>query len=218
EEGPDVYASMLAAPDSLGPGHRPPSESILTISDEQIDQITAQRPFMLPDTVDFQAGEIETLLTPDRVMMPSDVLLTAILTSAIDDRPIYFATTTAVYENLDLRPYLIRQGVAYRLNNGTVAADSASGIVSLRGTQFEPAAGPFLDLPRTDTLAWDVFMHRGGIPDEWSHWVDASTQGIPIYYAYMHYGAAEAHALRGQNEAAQRHIERADAWYDLALR
>ena len=61
-------------------------------------------------------------------------------------------------------------------------------------------------------------MHRGGIPDEWNHWADAATQGIPFYYAYTHLAAAQAHMERGDSAQVQRHMERAEAWSALGQR
>src|SRR5690606_40170741 len=78
--------------------------------------------------------------------------------------------------------------------------------------------GPYLDLPRTDSLVWNVFMHRGGIPDGWNHWVDVATQSIPLYYAYTHIATAQAHAMRGDSTQVDRHMERANAWHTLGRR
>ena len=79
-------------------------------------------------------------------------------------------------------------------------------------------AGGYIDLPRTDTLLWDVFVHRGGIPDEWEFWPEPSTRNIPWYYLYAHYAAYAAHTMLGEEQKAARHLDRFEAWRELAER
>jgi len=200
------------------PLNRPPTRSIIQLTEEQIDQIANTPPFATRDTLVFRASNIETTLPPNTVMIPADIFLTGIVATAIGDRPIYFASTTDAYNQINLGRFLIRQGVAYKLHDGPVPADSASGIVALGEGPLARVLGPHVDLPRTDSLLWNVFVHRPGFPDSWEHWVDEPTQGIPYYYAYAHYAAAEGHARQGAEEEAQRHIERARAWERLGQR
>jgi hypothetical protein len=125
--------------------------------------------------------------------------------------------TTQAYEELNLRNYLIRQGVAFKLNNGPVAADSARGIYAVPAGETG-LLGPFIDLPRTETLVSDVFVHRGGFPEEWNHWVDSATEGIPFYYAYTHYGLSLVYAQLGRQQAADEHYRRAEQFLRLGNR
>ncbi|MGH7444663.1 MAG: hypothetical protein ACREKM_07290, partial [Longimicrobiales bacterium] len=146
------------------------------------------------------------------------VFLAAMITTAIDDRPVYFSMTTQAYDDLSLRPYLIRQGLAFKLNNGPVQPDPARGLYQVPddGTGFSAMVGPYLDLPRTEKLLDEVFVHRGGFPDEWDHWADRATTGIPNYYGIAHYAAALVHSLRGDSIASNRHLERGGEYIDLA--
>ncbi|HLU24074.1 MAG TPA: DUF2723 domain-containing protein, partial [Longimicrobiales bacterium] len=227
EGSPELYP-MAASPaigdrsgqelTDLAPGQRPPTRSVFQLTDEQIDEIAATLPFVTRDPLAFRAGAIESTIPAGTIMIPADIFMTAIITAAVDDRPIYFASTTSAYEKLNLWDFLIRQGVAFKLNNGPVEEDPERGIVRIPESPLTPALGQHIDLPRTDALLWNVFMHRGGIPDEWTRWVDASTQGFPVYYAYTHHAAAQAHRARGNLEEAARHLERADAWLSLARR
>ncbi|MFO7260905.1 MAG: DUF2723 domain-containing protein, partial [bacterium] len=100
----------------LPPGRRPPTRSIIPLTDEQIDRIANTRPFITQETQTFVAGNIETTIPRGTIMIPADLFLGFIISSSIDDRPIYFATTTQAYDELNLWPYLIRQGVAFKLN------------------------------------------------------------------------------------------------------
>jgi hypothetical protein len=151
-------------------------------------------------------------------MVPADFFMAQIIQSAMGDRPIYFAMTTQAYEELSLRPFLIRQGVALKLNDGPVQPDSARGIYEVPPSGLTGIIGPYIDMPRTEALLTDVFVHRGGIPGEWGHWVDVATEGIPAYYGYSHLGMALVYEQHGQVSDAQRHMLRGNQWLELANR
>ncbi len=198
----------------------PPTRSIIPLSDTEIDRIAGTYPFRTDQTLSFTAGKVETTLSEGTVMLPADVFMTAILTEIMKapaDRPIYYASTTQTYRDLNLDDFLIRQGFAYQLHDGPVEADSTRGIYQLpTNSPFRTVVGRYFDLPRTDSLLWDVFVHRPGIPEKWPHWVDAATQNIPYYYSWTHYAAAQVHYMLGEEQKAQRHLERAEAWSKLA--
>lgn len=219
-EAPDFYRQMVMSGDTGGVtagARRPavPTGSILPLTNEQIRDVTNTPPYRTDRAQMFSTHNIETLLPAETVMMPADIFLAQIIVSALGDRPIYFAMTTQAYEELNLRPYLIRQGVAFKLNNGPVEADPARGIYPVPNVPMASLIGPWIDMPRTEALLSEVFMHRGGFPTEWGHWVDAATDGIPIYYGYSHYGMSLVYSTIGQDTAAARHAERGDEWLRL---
>ena len=73
----------------------------------------------------------------------------------------------------------------------------------------------WLDVERTRKLAWEVFMHRGGLPDGWSHWPYRAVLGVPSYYAWVHYSLYQA-ATQAEREAeAVENMDRAEAWARL---
>jgi hypothetical protein len=162
------------------------------------------------------AHGIEAVIPANTVMMPADIFLAQISTSAIGDRPVYFSMTTQAYEELNLRPFLVRQGVAFKLHDGPVQADTARGIYPVPPGQAAPLIGPWMDIPRTETLLSEVFIHRSGIPTEWGHWVDAATDQIPAYYGYSHYGLAMMYDVIGRGQDAARHMALAEEWLRLA--
>lgn len=200
------------------PGTFVPTKSIVPLELGEIQQVAGTRPYQLQESLLYRAGNIETVLQQGTWMVPSRVFLAAMITTAIDDRPIYFAMTTQAYEDLSLRPYLIRQGLAFKLNNGPVQPDHARGIFEVPddGSGFTSMVGPYIDLPRTERLLDEVFVHRGGFPDEWGHWADKATTGIPNYYGIAHYGAALVNSIQGDTTAADRHLDRGAAFIDLA--
>ncbi|MGH7503601.1 MAG: glycosyltransferase family 117 protein [Longimicrobiales bacterium] len=201
----------LGQPDAFGV----PTRSIVPLSDEEILQIANTPPYLLQQARSYDAGDLRSDLPANSVIIPSDLFLGSIIRTAIEDRPIYFAMTTQAYEELALRPYLIRQGVAFKLNNGPVVADSVRGILPTPPSQIGAFTGPWIDLPRTEALVSDVFVHRGGFPVTWGHWVDSATEGIPFYYGYTHYGLAEVYSSIGRSEDAERHAARANEFFRL---
>ena len=86
------------------------------------------------------------------------------------------------------------------------------GVVELPPTEYTSVLGLMVNAPRSTQLIWEVYMHRGGLPDEWAHWPDQSTIGIPNYYAWSYYALFQAAALAGDEEEAAKNRERGDAW------
>jgi hypothetical protein len=225
EQGPEVYARMVMPTDTAGepvedpgPGRRAPTRSIVDFSDAEINQVANTPPYNLNEPMSFDAGRISTSLPQGDLIIPSDMIMASIIQTAIEDRPIHFAMTTAAYNELRLRPYLIRQGVTYRLNDGPVQADSLGGIWRAPNAQVESVTGPHMNIPVTEELVTNVFMHRGGFPEEWTHWVDSATEGIPFYYGFTHYGLAQAYMDIGNRAAAEAHTRRAEAFLNLGYR
>jgi hypothetical protein len=222
-EGPEFYRQYVTRGDTSGVTAETrvggaPSGTILPLTDAQINEVTATPPSRLPDARTYRAHGIETVLPANTVMVPADYFLGQIILSGLGDRPIYFAMTTQAYEELNLRPYLIRQGVALKLNDGPVMPDSTRGVYEVPPSGLTSIIGPYIDVPRTERLLSDVFVHRGGIPEEWGHWVDVATEGIPAYYGYSHLGMALVYESHGRSEDAQRHYVRGNQWLDLANR
>ena len=189
------------------------------MSDSRIDSIPMlynQNPynFLVENPMRMQAGQISFTVPGQRVLLPADVFLLNIIQNALGDRPVYFATTTQAYGRVGIGQNLIRHGLALKLSPEPPQPDAARGIYAMPEDVQLP--GAYIDLPRTDTLLWDVFVHRGGIPDEWEFWPEPSTTNIPYYYLYAHYAAYAAHTLKGEQEAAARHLERVEAWRALA--
>jgi len=219
ENAPELYAQRMlptdapgVSPEDIPPGRRAPLKTILPFTDEQVQELAGTPPFYMDSAQPFQAGNIETLLSPGDAytgtVIPSDLFLAAIIRQAIGDRPIYFAMTTQAHNELALRPYLIRHGLALKLHNGPVQTDTATGIVPIpQNNQLAGLLGPYIDLPRTEELMSGVFRHGPGFPEEWDHWVDAASEQIPAYYGYTHWGMALVYDMLGRTEDADRHME-----------
>jgi len=228
-DGPPEYTAIAQRGDSAGVSAGPrqpggsPTRTILPLTDAQIDQVAGTAPFQTEETQVFRAGgpgAIETVVPAGTIVVPADIFLAQIVNAALGDRPIYFAMTTAAYENLKLYPYLIRQGVAFKLNDGPVHEDPARGIrrvpTELLPQQLGSLMGPFMDVPRTEELLSKVFVHSHGFPDKWGHWVDSATDGIPAYYGYTHLGLAAVYQSMGDTAQSRKHQEQTERFLRLA--
>ncbi|HSM37686.1 MAG TPA: DUF2723 domain-containing protein [Longimicrobiales bacterium] len=220
DDGPGIYRTPTLSADpppqttagDPGPGRRAPTASIIQLDSARIDTV-AMSGFPVRQDQELTAGDIRSIIPAGTFLLPADVFLAHIIGNAIADRPIFFAATTQAYRKLGLDPFLVRQGVAYRLNDGP--PEAGNGVVQIQDPSVGQS-GEFIDLARTDSLLWNEFVHRDGFPEEWEFWVDESTQGIPFYYGTAHYMAALGHLSQQDTAAAQRHMARAQEWNRLA--
>jgi hypothetical protein len=161
--------------------------------------------------VEFTPG-FSALLPAGTYVEPWHQFALAIISSARGDRPVYFASSGNAADHLGLTPYLVRQGLAFRLNDGIPDPEVREEIVELTNSAFTNVTGVYLDSPRTRTLASEVFMHREGLPDGWTRWPWRAVLGIPSYYSWVHYSLYEAALLGGDMDEAEYQIGRAEAW------
>ncbi len=156
-----------------------------------IDQVGGSY-FQLDRARQFAFGEIRTMLPEGTILYPWHQYTLGILSTALGDRPVYFASSGNAAESLGLEPYLVRQGLAFKLYEGQILDDRPEGVIPMPpSSPLTPVTGQFVDRPRTELLAQEVFIHRGDLP-EWDHWPDIATLGIPNYYAWVYYSLAQA--------------------------
>ena len=136
-----------------------------------------------------------------------------LIQNSIDDRPIYFSSSGSAAQDLGVAPYLVRQGLAFRLYPGPPDIDPRNAL--LEDPQIVSVTGLWLDVERTRTLADEVFMHRTGIPDGWSHWPDRSTVGIPNYYSWVFAALTQNAIQTGDDELRMKYEDRALVWQML---
>ena len=117
---------------------------------------------------------------------------------------------------MGLDPYLVRQGLAFKLNDGPLSEEQhPEGAVQMARSPYISVIGDWVDVPRTRTLLDDVFVQHTGIPDEWRHWPDQSTIGIPNYYGWAYLALMQAAMQRGDEQASGRYQDRAERWMAL---
>ncbi len=182
---------------------RPPTKSIMPFTDEQ--------------TMQLALGNVVATVQAGQFLSPWQQFALNLINEVVDERPIYFASSGNAASSLGLQPYLYRQGLAFRLNNGPLVEEEAPGIQRMEPSAYTPVIGEWTDVARTQQLLDEVFIHRTGIPDEWSHWPDIATIGIPSYYAWAYLALTQA-AIQNEDEAAiDRYQARAEAWSSLGL-
>jgi hypothetical protein len=203
------------APALYAPLATRPTQSVLALTDAEIDRVTLTGFVQIPQDVTFEARGLVTQLERGRFLPAADQLILTIVRNAWGDRPVYFAATTNAHRNLGLDRYVARQGVAYKLVTPEEA--EAAGLVPMPQNQlYSMVYGAYLDVGRTRQLLWEEFVYRDLI--ERSHWVDDATRGIPTYYGYAHIALAEAEQMAGDSVAVDRNIRQATAWLELADR
>jgi hypothetical protein len=196
---------------------RAPTKSILPLTDEQIAQVALSYS-PVQEELRLQLGNVIATIPAGQYLQPWQQFALNILNQSIDERPIYFASSGNNAAQLGLQGYLIREGLAFRVNNGPPAREGEeSGIVALAESPFTPVTGAWLDYERTRLLLEEVFIHRSGLPDEWGHWPDLATVGIPTYYGWGYLALAQAAVQAGDQAALDRYQDRAEAWSALGL-
>jgi len=194
---------------------RPPTRSILRLDDATIAR-AAQTvvPVREDRTIDLGMG-VTALLRNGSLIYPWHQFALSIISNSLGDRPVYFASSGNAAGDLGLTPFLIRQGVAYRLNPGVPDPEVLEGVEEMSVSPMTSVTGMWLDVERTRKLAWEVFIHRGGLPDSWRHWPYRAVLGVPSYYAWVYYSLYQA-AVQGEREGeAMENMERAEAWARL---
>jgi Protein O-mannosyl-transferase TMEM260-like len=195
---------------------QPPTKSIIPLSDEQIEQV-ASHYAPVDQNMQVRLGNVTTTLHQGDLLSPWEQFALNLINQSIDERPIYFASSGNAATSLGLDSYLVRQGLAFRLNNGELKEQEGSGIEHMEASAYTPVIGAWVDVPRTQKLVDQVFIHRTGIPDDWKHWPDQATIGIPSYYAWAYLALSQAAIQDSDKEALDHDRERAEAWSALGM-
>jgi GNAT superfamily N-acetyltransferase len=191
-----------------------PESSILGLTDAQIDEGAANYA-RVDQPVAIRIGNIEARLAGDQYLAPWQRFALTLMVESIDERPIYFASSGNAAQSLGVQPFLVRQGLAFKLHNGPLEEADEPGYERLTDSPYTPVTGEWVDVERTQLLLDRVFVHRSGIPDDWGHWPDIATIGIPNYYSWAYLALVQAAIQSGDTEALDRYQARAEAWSRL---
>ena len=215
---PAVYT---ATPDQLAESQvalpieplAPPDRPILDLDDATIDGVMSNY-IQMDQERSFRLGNTQALIPAGNYLFPWHQLALTIISQSIGSRPIYFASSGNAASELGVRPYLVRQGMAFKLNNGDPNATAPTTTVAIVDTPLRAVTGPWVDVPRTERLMEDVFVHHSGLPN-WDHWPDRSTIGIPTYYAWGYYALAQAAAQGNEQARLEEFRDKGDSWSNL---
>ena len=135
------------------------------------------------------------------------------MSTVLGDRSIYFASRDTA-SSFGVGDQVVRQGVVYNLPNGPLPSTQSDGIVPIPlSAPLYAYSGPFVDVPRTELLLEEVFLHRGGLPGS-GRWPDASVS-VNHFYARAYRGLAQAAAVVGDAPAIPPLVQKAEAWEAL---
>jgi len=196
----------LEAPLSL------PTRGVLALEDDVIDRVAGAY-VPLDEGRVFDLGPVQANMAPGSFLLPWQQFALSMISSSLGDRPVYFASSGNAAASLGLDRYLVRQGVAFKLNPGALDSTAPPGgfVPMPASSPLNAVTGSWVDVPRTSTLVEEVFVHRSDLP-AWDHWPDHSTLGIPNYYAWSYYALAQAAALGGDDEAVEAYRTRGERW------
>ncbi len=195
-------------------GIRVPTKSLIPLSNEQIDQVS-ESVVPIQGTRQIQMGNVIATIQDGANLLPWQQYALSLINNVIDERPIYFASSGNAASALGVNDYLVRQGLAYRLNNGALPESENAGFLQMQQSPYIPVTGDWVDVARTTALLDEVFIHRTGIPDDWPHWPDLATIGIPNYYMWSYLALTQAAIQMSDQEAIDRYQARAEAWQVL---
>jgi hypothetical protein len=172
-----------------------PTHAVLDMTLDEADAIPDVTTLATPRR--FVHGDISVTI-PAGYLFRGDVVMLRTIKDSFPDRPIYF--TRGATRRLDLRPYLLEQGLAYKL--------VGAPLVASRDTL--PTGESFLDVTRSAELWRSVYRAPEAIAQR-GDWVDRPSLSIPIVYIDSGLKVARALALRGDTIAAGRVAARVEA-------
>ena len=120
-------------------------------------------------------------------------LALAIIHDSIDERPIYFASTAGMMNDLGLTRWAVRQGLVAKLDLRLLDGEQPEGYV--QGS--ENLGSAWYDYERSLRLYEDMYRFRGLLARE--IWFDRATLNIPWHFYAMALQLADVGALRGMS-------------------
>lgn len=190
---------------------RPPTRSILPLTDMEIEQITNSPGMLSTGEEGYEARGMTFQLPPNQEIYPAHQFTTLMVQRTWGDRPIYFAATTNTHLELGLVQQTTRQGLAYKL----LDPGATAGLLPMPADQgIMQFTGGYYDMQRNRQLMDSVFMFRN-MPER-AVWSDDATRNIPMQYYYAYAALATVASMRQDAASEQRYTRRAEAFQELA--
>jgi hypothetical protein len=165
-----------------------PSRSVTSRSNAQLDSAGS---VVLNDPYTIEIGDAEIEYPRGFEFTRKLQVALAMIQDSIGERPIHFASTGVLAEELGLASLSVRHGITSKLQ---ISGDRIPGTLQM------PAelGGEQIDLQRSLTLARDVFSYRGLRDRE--VWADSASLGIPYQFYLLHLQLAEGLRQAGGSE------------------
>ena len=156
------------------------------------DEIAGLGPRALSRTYTFNVGRVSHTLQPGTPLYVKDVLILRLIQENWDRRPIYFSITAGSNNWVGLGRYLTQEALVLRLN---VESEPDS-------SRLAPGfLGVPLDVPRTDSLAWNVYRYSR-LFDVDTLKLDPTNRNIATNLSLPFISLGQAYELRGQQQRA----------------
>jgi hypothetical protein len=127
---------------------------------------------------------------PAGVLTRDQIIVLRFIKDSFPERPVYFSSAS-IARPLGLAPYLVTQGLAYKLVEHPVRAT---------GTVIVATPYGMLDVPRTRAL-WATYSAPKSLIRQ-GDWVDSSSVGVPFTYVLSAYSLAEVLDRQGDHAAS----------------
>ena len=188
----------------------PPTRPIHSLTDQEVDDLPLYQAAPAGTVVRFTPN-IDVQFDRETFLMHPDFMVYYIVQESLGDRPIYFAATAPpVYEQWNLGPHMIRQGLAHKLAENIEETDN----IVLLDPQFIIR---WIDVARTEALLFDVF--RLSYLFDWEIWPEPSTRSsIPAQYYIAHIALAAAQEHLGRTAEAEETAIRGEQLLELTGR
>jgi hypothetical protein len=154
----------------------PPAQAVTTLTDEQLDAVGAAQ---LRQDVTVPLPGVAVTYPSGMVLDRDAQIALAFIHDSIGERPIYFAASGGLMNDLGLQPWGVRHGLAVKLQLRDLKGDPPEGVV-----QGSPQYGAdWFHMPSSLALYQEVYRFRS-LRDR-AIWPDRSTLNIPWYYYVM---------------------------------
>jgi hypothetical protein len=181
---------MAANPGVYGAPVRAPTRPILSVPTEELNRVGSG---FLPQDLTVTLGAQPIRFEAGVFLGRGERIALAMIRDAMDERPIHFAATGGLAQELGLSRWAVRQGLSSRLRIEDLSA--LPGVV-----RVSPELGAeWVDLDTSLRLSSEVHQYRGLRDRE--IWPDRSTLNIPFQMTYMYLLLADATRLLRRDEA-----------------
>src|SRR6184192_1078208 len=164
----------------------PPTGKLLSWTDPQLDSL--QPVYFLEKKTSVNLGGVVVALDPQQLgrqyLERADVIVLQAIKDQMGKRPIYYSRTVGSYaDQFGLTAYLEGQGFVRKLHHDALApSDSIKPL---------PGLG-FVNVPRTETLAFQVYHSDTAARRRPRGWVDRPSEGILATYGLVYQALAQA--------------------------
>jgi hypothetical protein len=183
-----------------------PANSITRLSDEEMNQVGSGQ---IGQEMTVDVGPVAVQFPAGTWLGRGDRLALAIIRDSLGERPIHFASTAGLAQDLGLSRWVTRQGLTARL----IMTDLSELDGMVRTSQ--QVGGDWVDLDTSLALAEEVFSYRG--LEERDIWTDRATLNIPWHFYFLYLQLADGAAQAGlPAETVQELRERAERFAVVA--